>query len=49
MLKLISTELVELKELYRKVILVSFVDPKDSRMLSEIEKSIKLNIPRRNL
>ena len=26
-----------------------FVDPKDSRMLSEIEKSIKLNIPRRNL
>lgn len=26
-----------------------FVDPKDSRILSEIEKSIKLNIPRRNL
>ena len=26
-----------------------FVDPKDSRMLSEIEKSIKLNILRRNL
>lgn len=26
-----------------------FVDPKYSRMLSEIEKSIKLNIPRRNL
>ncbi|WP_195999638.1 DEAD/DEAH box helicase [Clostridium sp. 1001271B_151109_B4] len=26
-----------------------FVDPKDSRMLSEIEKSIKLNIPRRNI
>lgn len=26
-----------------------FADPKDSRMLSEIEKSIKLNIPRRNL
>ena len=26
-----------------------FVDPKDSRVLSEIEKSIKLNIPRRNL
>lgn len=26
-----------------------FLDPKDSRMLSEIEKSIKLNIPRRNL
>lgn len=26
-----------------------FVDPKDSIMLSEIEKSIKLNIPRRNL
>lgn len=26
-----------------------FVDPKDSKMLSEIEKSIKLNIPRRNI